>query len=270
MADRQRVDELISEVLSSGKYRQISVDLVRRVSTAELEKGRGWKDTVKAVKNKLHQVGGAYLDPAPNYAKWLGELTALSSERDDPALRAFCREAMRQHASTRERLPILDDFYTRSLAGLGPLHSVLDLACGLNPLAIPWIPLAPGATYTACDIYADLVDFLGQFLAHLGMTGQAQVCDLTQTVPDQPVQLALILKTLPCLEQVDRGIALRLLDGVQAETLLVSFPAQSLGGRKKGMPENYAASFSELLSHRPWKAEKVEFSTEVAFRVTKG
>ena len=34
---------------------------------------------------------------------------------------------------------------------------ILDLACGLNPLAAAWMPLAPGATYHAVDVYQDMV-----------------------------------------------------------------------------------------------------------------
>ena len=34
------------------------------------------KDAIKATKNKLHQVGGAYLDRTPDYQRWLDELSA--------------------------------------------------------------------------------------------------------------------------------------------------------------------------------------------------
>lgn len=35
---------------------------------------------------------------------------------------------MRLHASTRERLPYLDAFYQQTLAPIGEIHSLLDLA----------------------------------------------------------------------------------------------------------------------------------------------
>src|SRR6185369_15725969 len=145
------------------------------------------KEAIKATKNKLHQVAGAYLDARLPYDEWLALLTAAAADErrttnderptanDDEALSnsvlstqssalaQACRDIMRHHASTRERLPILESFYTTTLASLGPVRSVLDLACGLNPLALPWMPIAPDASYYACDIYADMIAFLNGF-----------------------------------------------------------------------------------------------------------
>jgi len=269
-APDDRLDRLVAVVAQSAKYRSVAPDFVRRVASQELAHRRDWKEALKATKNKLHQVGGAYQDTAPDYARWLAELDTLLTDPQDPALREACRRMLRQHASTRERLPILDEFYTRTLEPVGPLASVLDLACGLNPLCAPWMPLAPGAAYYACDIYLDLLVFVETFMKRLGLRAEGFPCDLTAGVPDRPVQLALLLKTLPCLEQVEKGVSLRLLDGVRAEWLLVSFPAHSLGGRAKGMPENYAGRFRQLLTERPWPYTVFEFTSELAFLVHKG
>lgn len=259
------LEALVAEIQSSPKYRAIHPGLVRRIAAQELSKGRKAKETVKAVRNKLHQIGGAYQETPIDYAKLISELEPLSNRLDDPGLQAFCRKAMRLHASTRERLPILEQIFARALAPFAPLRSLLDLACGLNPLALPWMPLAADAPYYACDIYSDQIDFLNRFLAHVGQPGRAGLCDLTAELPAQPVQVALLLKTIPCLEQIDRSIAPRLLEGIPAEHLLVSFPAHSLGGRGKGMVENYEAHFMELVAGRAWKIRRYEFGSELAF-----
>jgi 16S rRNA (guanine(1405)-N(7))-methyltransferase len=60
----------------------------------------------------------------------------------------------------------------------------------------------------------------------------------------------------------------RLLDGLNARYLAVSFPAKSLGGRGKGMVENYSARFDELIAGRGWGVlGKLEFSSELVFVV---
>lgn len=259
----ERIDALVAAVLGSPKYQPITPDLVRRVGARELAARRNLKAAVKATKNKLHQVGGAYLEARIDYEQ---ALIQLREAADTPlAWRDACRQIMRRHASTNERLPILDDFYATILAGLPPIHSVLDVACGLNPLALPWMPLAPGATYIACDIYTDLMQFLQEFFALAGVNGQAEVRDVIGRPPAYPVDLALVLKTLPCLEQVEKTAAVRLLDALQARYLLISFPAQSLGGRRKGMVENYEAYFYTLIEGRNWQVRRFEFATEVAF-----
>jgi 16S rRNA (guanine(1405)-N(7))-methyltransferase len=268
MAD-ERLDELVAAVLAGGRYKYIQPDLARRIGAQELAKGRSLKDAVKETRGKLHQVGGAYQETAPDYARLKGELAALSRELDDPAARDFCRRVMRLHASTRERLAYLDAFYSEALASIAPLHRLTDLACGLNPLALAWMPLARDVEINTCDIYADMADFLNTFFVHFGVNGHCDVLDLTAQLPEQPAQVAFLLKTLPCLEQLDKGIGARLLEGIRAEHLLVSFPARSLGGRSKGMVQNYEAHFRELLGVRPWRVQRWEVRTELVFLVSK-
>ncbi len=175
---------------------------------------------------------------------------------------------MGAHASTKERLPILDEIYTGIFKLLPPVRSVLDAACGLNPLALPWMPLGADARYYACDIYADMAAFLNGFFELVPQAGRASVCDLAASSPDQRVDLALVMKSIPCLEQIDKQAGERLLDGLQSRYLAVSFPAKSLGGRSKGMVENYSARFEELIAGRGWQVlGELAFSTELVFVV---
>jgi 16S rRNA (guanine(1405)-N(7))-methyltransferase len=257
------LDRLVAAVLSSPKHGRICAEFVRRVGAEELPKRRNLKDAIKATKNKLHQVGGAYLEGSLPYTRWLERL------RDADDRRAVCREVLRAHASTAERLTILDEFYARLLAGLPPVRSVLDVACGLNPLAIPWMDLAPGAVYYAYDIYHDMIDFVGDFMALIGVDGHAQARDVMQVVPPEKVDLALLLKTIPCLEQVDKAAGRHLLDAVKADTVIVSFPVRSLGGHDKGMSATYEAHLRDLLAGKDWPVERCEFETELAFVIHK-
>ncbi|MFZ1399787.1 MAG: hypothetical protein WAS33_22975, partial [Candidatus Promineifilaceae bacterium] len=77
----------------------------------------------------------------------------------------------------------------------------------------------------------------------------------------------LLLKTLPCLEQVDKDAAVNLLDKLNGRYLLISYPAQSLGGRSKGMVENYAQQFMGVVNGRSWQFQRFEFATELAFLI---
>ncbi|HZW03190.1 MAG TPA: hypothetical protein VFF68_04645 [Anaerolineaceae bacterium] len=261
------LEDLVAAVQANPKYRTIHPELVRRVAAIEQAKGRNWKETIKATRNKLHQVGGAYQENEIEYDLWTDRLDALPSGLSSEDVQLFCKHLMAHHASTKERLPILETFYAEALAPLGPVRSVIDLACGLNPLCLPWIPLAEGAPYYACDIYAESIAFINRFFAHFRQPGEAFLCDLIGAVPDVPAHLALLLKTIPCLEQVDKSIGSRLLEQIPAENLLVSFPAQSLGGRSKGMVDNYEAHFHELVAGKDWSVTRFEFQTELAFLI---
>lgn len=260
------LDKLVTAVSQSPKYQHVSPALIRRVAAAELAKRRSYKEALKATKNKLHQVGGAYQDTKIDY-DWALARMEEASRQDAETQREILFEVMRLHTSTRERLPILDRFYAETLAGLPPIHSVLDVACGLNPLARAWMPLADQATYLATDIYEDMMRFLGDYFRLAGIPGRAEVRDAAAEPPTEPVDLVLLLKTLPVLAQIDKTAVPRLLDSLQASYLLVSFPAKSLGGRQKGMAENYEAQFAGWIEGRGWDVEKFSFESELAFLV---
>ena len=262
------LDELAAAIQSGGKYRDLHPDLVRRIAARELAKGRGFKDALKAARSKLHQMGGAYTERPEDYARLSSELGELPRDLQAAQVKAFCLKAMELHASSRERLPILSEFYELALGGRA-IASLLDLACGLNPLALPWMPLAPGFSFFACDIYANQLDFLNRFFAHFNLDARAEPWDLLDGAPPVPAEAALLLKTIPCLEQADKTIGRRLLESLPAPLALVSFPAASLGGRQKGMLKNYEAHFWALLEGMPWSAEKLPLDGELLFLLRK-
>jgi 16S rRNA (guanine(1405)-N(7))-methyltransferase len=263
------LDKLVQAVLRSRKYGRVCADVVRNIGERELAKRRSWRGALKATKAKLHQVGAAYLGASMEYESWLERLQHAVDWGDGGAFRSVCVEAMSRHASTRERLGMLDRFYAQVWSELPQIASVLDVACGLNPLAISWMPLGEGVQYWAYDIFTDMVAFINGFFALAGVQGKAEARDVTHAPPQQRADLALILKSLPCIEQLDRSASPRLLETLNVGYLLVSFPTHSLGGRDKAMVRNYERRMWELVDGKPWDVRRFEFETELAFVVEK-
>lgn len=282
----EQLETLVAEVLGSAKYRAISPELVRAVGARELAARRSLREAVKETKGRLHQVAGAFIDRAPRYEAWLAELHGAGGDPqaqpdggpqahpaaagDPRALRDVCRRIMAGHVSTRERLPELERFYAEVFGALPPVGRLVDCACGLNPLAAPWMPLQPGVSYFACDLYADMCAFVGAALPLLGLRGEAAVWDLAAAAPPWEADVALVLKTLPVLEHVRRGAGRELLRGLQAPRLVVSFPTRSLGGRNVGMAATYAGQMRSIADGEGWRYETLEFTGELVFVVTKG
>lgn len=263
------LEELVRLVQSSGKYQPISNDLVRELGRKELAKRRNLKEAVKETRNKLHQIGSAFQERPIPYAKWLEDLDNLPRDMQAVASIGFIKSNLAMHSSTAERLSILPKFFKETLAPLGAVHSILDLACGLTPLTLPWMPTVPDLFYTACDIYQDMAEYISHFFTHFEIKGSACVCDLTAEIPQTTAQVAFLLKTIPCLDQVDKSAAGRLLRGLKTENILVSFPAHSLGGRSKGMLQNYESRFWELVEGEKWKVTRFEYASELAFLIEK-
>jgi 16S rRNA (guanine(1405)-N(7))-methyltransferase len=125
--------------------------------------------------------------------------------------------------------------------------------------------LDPGTVYHACDIDHRLMASVNAFLARLGQQGAAQCKDLIAGMPDVAVDVAFLLKTLPCLEQQEKGIGVPLLRAVPARSVVVSFPLQSLGGRHKGMRSTYHHWMGEILGELGTAAREFTFPNEAFY-----
>lgn len=265
--DEPLIHALVAEVRRSPKYRTVTSELIARIGRRELQARRNFKDAVKSTKELLHRSAGAYISKNLDYAKALQDITA--TKHDTESLKGILKPLMATHASTRERLPILEEFYSTALLGLGPISSIMDLACGLNPLCLPWMPGVVDAHYYACDVYEDMMDFIAGFFEVMGVSGSAEARDIIGHPPHHHVDLALMLKIIPCMEQSSRGAGASLIDSLNARHILVSFPVKSLGGREKGMAGNYERSFMALAQEKDWAVRRFEFPTELGFLISK-
>jgi 16S rRNA (guanine(1405)-N(7))-methyltransferase len=268
MGDRtEQLSQLVASVQISSKFKNVHPGLIARIGAGELKKERRLKEAVKATKKKLHQVGSAYQLSRNDYQAWLSSLRESANDLDQ--FKAACLEIMDHNRSTQERLPIIVDFYSEIFAHLPPINSVLDVACGFNPLAIPWMDLEENASYTAVDIYKDMTNFIGEYLELMPVQGKAMLCDVITELPGERFDLAIMLKAMPCLEQLDKGAGGLILENLNAKHILVSYPIYSLGGKAKGMLENYQRQFYEMVDGKGWNIQKFEFLTELAFLVEK-
>jgi 16S rRNA (guanine(1405)-N(7))-methyltransferase len=224
--------EIVERVRRSSRYRDVDPRLVERLAAEELPKARGTDDAVKRVKRRLHQAVGAFRGSLP--ARPVGEAEIVA--------------AMRAHASTRERLPHLDTFYSGIWAHTGVPRRILDLGCGLNPLALPWMGLDPTATYVAIDADERPLVTVREFLEGSGHPHQVRTVDLVREVPDDDADVALLLKLVTTLDRQDPDAAARLLRGLQAPSAVVSFTTRSLGGRGRGMERTNRGRLQRLVA----------------------
>jgi 16S rRNA (guanine(1405)-N(7))-methyltransferase len=262
------IEQVITEILRSSKYKSIDKQIIRKIAEKEFSKNKKIGETVKATKNKLHQVGGAFYSNQPKYSSWLRELKSSKGSGGDQ-FRETCARIMSFHSSTKERLEILDKFYADIFSEISTVNSVIDLACGLNPLSILWMPHFEELEYYAYDIYADLVDFLNAFIELVAVDGHAEVRDVLFNPPKRKGDLALILKTVPCFDQINTRAVPKMLEQVNVDNLVISFPVKSLGGIEKMMVKNYTERFDKIACEKDWDIKKMLFKTELVFLVSK-
>ncbi|HEX7131001.1 MAG TPA: hypothetical protein VF228_00410 [Iamia sp.] len=222
-------EPLVERVLASAKYRGLDPAFVARVVTESRAAGRSDADVVKAAKRRLHQAVGAFTAGRP--------VAALGRAREalaaDPGDRAALVAAMRAHASSAERVAHLDAVAALLVDWVGRPASVLDLACGLGPLATPWLDLADGCRYWCCDVDRGLVDGLRALAPRLPVDLVVETVDLVTEVVAEPAEVALALKAVTTLDQQRPGRAAVVLGALRCADVVVSVPSRSLGGGRR-------------------------------------
>jgi 16S rRNA (guanine(1405)-N(7))-methyltransferase len=261
-----QLEQIVAAVRSSKKYHTLCADTVRRLAAGELQQARNTKQAVKATKRRLHQVYGAF-EGGIDYADLYRRLEEAYRSGSLARIRDACQQAMAAHSSTRERLALLDHFYPALWQITGPPHSILDLGCGLNPLALPWMALPNLARYIAVDIDTARVDFLDQFLILAGLPPLARCQDLLVDPPADQAHVALLLKMSPSLERQQAGATRALVDQLSASWVVVSYAVRSLAGREKGMVVHYGQQFRQWAGQRGWPVHELVFDSELVFVV---
>jgi 16S rRNA (guanine(1405)-N(7))-methyltransferase len=261
--------EIIEALVTSRKYAALCEDTLSWAATWALERASGRRAAVKLAKRKLHQIFGA-CEPRAFRRRATQFLEGLPSPDDVEGLRKHVLRLLESHPSTKERLPILGTLYHRIFSVTGVPQRVLDVACGLHPLEIPWMGLGRDTEYTALDIDRRQVDLVNSFLSHLGMKLLGQWWDVLARVPPWPVDVTFALKILPCLERRARGAGSAIVNSLASGWVVVSFPSRSLGGRKRLMGLNYANQMRETARREGWQVSELIYTQEVFFIIRKG
>ena len=237
------ITRIVERVLRSSRYRDVDRSLLSRLAAEELPRARNPDDAVKRVKRRLHQVVGAFRGASRRNAieeAWNGDLA-------DHGFRTACADALRAHASTRERIPHLDAFYAGIWAHTGIPARLLDIGCGLNPLALPWMAIGD-ATYLATDVDQRPLLTVNAFLELAGQPHEVRTADAVAEPPTDQADVALLLKLVTTLDRQDTGAATRLLKALNVRHAVVSFASRSLSGRGKGMERAHRERLEGLVA----------------------
>lgn len=262
--DEIAVEAVITAVKGSKKYRDTSEETIRQLAVEAVLEHKKPKPAEKAVRRRLHSIMAPYLGD-PDYAAAGRRLMEVFVGGDDGDLRAACRDLMFAHLSTRERLPLLETFYRDIFAITGQPTRLLDIACGLNPLAFPWMGLpAAGTDFIAYDIHEPRVQFLNHYFILQGLPPLAFVKDVAVQAPTESGDVALFLKELPRFERNYPGRGRALLEALDAHWLVVSFPTISTHGGRN-LTKRYREFYHQLIHGSGWTVTELLFDSELVF-----
>jgi len=240
-------ESLFEKLSTNKKYAEVCPDTIKRVISECEGRYKKPKDMEKAVREKLHGITSAFNEIGKDISEEIGSVSG-----NDEVLESI----LKRHASTRERLPLsaMDDLYRRIFDVTGSPESILDLACGLNPVFLA--ARFPDARIMGMDISGSCVNAINALNGNTkGLWGDL-LCE--NAIPNERFQMALLFKILPLLERQKSGSAMEVMNAIDAEYLVVSFPTRTLGGRNVGMEDNYTA----------WMDAHMPDNREIAMRFT--
>ncbi len=258
------IEAVVATLKGSRKYGDTHEATIRELVLAESGHYKKVKQVEKAVRKRLHSIMAPYLGD-PDYERAQGELTAVFVTNDPTRIKDYCYKLLYDHLSTRERLPILDDFYDQIFAVTGRPRSLLDIACGLNPLAYRWMGLADAPEpvhFYAYDIHAPRIDLLNHYFQLERLPPLARLQDVALNPPQETADLALFLKELPRFARnYGSDLARTFLHNLDVRWLVVSFPTVSTHGGRS-LEERYRDYFHQL-SDPDWAITELLFDGEL-------
>jgi 16S rRNA (guanine(1405)-N(7))-methyltransferase len=198
-------------------------------------------------------------------------LKRLRLTKDETEKEEILTEMLSTHTSTKERIPFYDEIYAHMCARIKP-RSVLDLGCGMNPLAYNYfVNNGCRPTIIASDISAKDMEFLDACFTELSIPGKTIALDLIkdyEQLQEFKVDLVLMLKLLDSLEEAKRHISYKIFENINAQWIVASFPTRSLGG-KKTIAREGRAWFERLLARKGLSWETFCVENELFYVITK-
>jgi 16S rRNA (guanine(1405)-N(7))-methyltransferase len=275
MAKQADVEAVITAVKQSKKYGDTSEDTIRELAAEAVRQHKKTKGAVKAVRAKLHSIMAPYLGD-PDYVAEAARLDAAFGAADTAQIEAICRDCLNAHLSTRERMPIVSDFYKRIFAITGQPQSILDIACALNPLAYRWMGMSSNRLtvngnrlkFYAYDIHEPRIQFINHYFELEGLPPLARVQDVALQFPQEQADVALFLKEMPRFERNYGNLGRPLLEALNVNFLVLSYPAISTHGGRN-LTNRYREFMYQLIVGHDWPITELLFDGELVFVIEK-
>lgn len=278
------VEAVVTAVKQSRKYGDTSEATIRELAEEAVQQYKKTKPAIKAVRARLHSIMAPYLGD-PDYELEAERLSAAFAAGDDVQIEAICEDCLNAHLSTRERMPIVTDFYERIFAITGKPQSLMDIACALNPLAYRWMGLRttqprperrPKVTsrrdaprFYAYDIHEPRVRFINHYFQLEGLEPLAKVQDVAMHFPQERADVALFLKEMPRFERNYHGKGRPLLEALNVNHIVLSYPSISTHGGRN-LTNRYREFMYQLIAGHDWPMTELLFEGELVFIVEKG
>lgn len=265
----EEISRLTDKILEQKKYRQMGIPktTVEDIISREAKPGLNEKFILKNARKKMHHLVADYLGDV-DYDLVADWLSFTYAQKNENSFKDTCRRILNLHASTRERLTHLENFYQTIFTACGMPESILDLACGLNPFAMPWMDLPDSTQYHAYDINSPRIDLINKFFRYEHRPLLGEIRDILVDPPQQRADMAFFFKEAHRMEQRRKGSNFELWQALDVKYLIVSLPASSLNAQHD-LRRQMRKLVETAINGLDWQVQEFQSGNEMIFCIQK-
>jgi len=272
---QETIKELVFKIKQSKKYKNISESVILGKVLEYVKRNPKFEEykekfILKEIKAMLHSVHGSFQFSFGNKRRnqYMEELKNDTLDLD------VIDKILETNKSTKERLGNYSEAYSEILKITNKPNIIVDLGCGLNPVAFPYMNLDRKAKYYAYDINEDDNKFLNEFfeIEKEDIIGKAELINLQDINEIERIpkcDLCLMFKLVDVLEKNghkhSEAIITKLTD--KCKFMVVSFATSSLGGKKMKFKDR--GWVERMLSRLEFKFEMFELENELFYVIWK-
>jgi len=267
MITNTQITKMTEKILKMPKYRDVEIpaETIQSLIEMSLPLCRNIAELEKRVREKIHNIVALYLGEL-DYEKAINDFRQVKNS--SLSLKEFSMQALRFHASTKERGQELTAFYQALFSRIGDVRSIADLACGLHPLGLPFMGLPLDTAYYAYDLNKSRVDFLNIFITEQGYSGGCFHRDILINPPSDEYDVVFFLKEAHRFEKRQPSILPNFFDSIKSSKIVVSLPLESFGTRCQ-IYQKYEKIFCEYTEKRGYSLDKLFLGNEVFFVIAR-
>lgn len=257
-------DEFVLHYLNKHYLALGSFDMEKYSSFKQCLRSKKTKELISLTRKDLRTVYGLFL-VTPLSEKSIFSLDSYDNPKVDVLLNA--------HRSTQERLSYYSSIYpllfdTLFEMGLSKEFSLLDVACGYNPLAYRFFPAKP-SRYVACDLSSKEMGFINDFFKKTGIVGEAFGADVTSEefalwLSKHSFDVCFLFKALDSFEFVKRHLSKKVMSSINAKFFVVSFPLLSIGGVVE-IAASKRTWFERFCQQNEWHFKTLQVPNEIFY-----
>ena len=224
--DDKIIEEKISTYLKQNtKFKQF----LEKSTLQSLQKSSKTKSIIKSIRSDLHKTYGVFQRKLNQRYELLEQLKKKYSLET-------LNKILNTHSSSAERLKIYPHLYQLIFKFTGKPKKILDLACGLNPLSIPYMNLK-NIDYTATELSKEDCKLLKDFFKIRKIKGKAIQQDLTKvkTIKGK-YDICFLFKVFDSIETKGHKLAEHLIKIIPSKYIIASFPTKTISYKAMNKP----------------------------------